>query len=145
MLGVKRRRRLRGKLLLVPLLPLLVATGSACLAGRQPDIKRVDLEMRYSQFVPGHLEFEKGETVDFVIRNTDPIDHEFIFGDEAVQLRHETGTEAHHGAIPTEVSVPAGGTVRTRVSLPQAGEFVIGCHLPSHYDYGMKASVLVAG
>ena len=101
--------------------------------------------MRYSRFVPGQLELEKGETVEFVIRNTDPIDHEFIFGDEAVQQRHETGTEAHHGAIPTEVSVPAGSTVRTRVALFEAGRFIIGCHLPRHYDYGMKASVLVAG
>ena len=103
------------------------------------------MRMQYSRFVPGHLEFEKGETVEFVIRNTDPIDHEFIFGDEAVQQRHEAGTEAHHGAIPTEVTVPAGSTVRTRFTLPKAGEFIVGCHIPRHYDYGMKASVLVAG
>jgi uncharacterized cupredoxin-like copper-binding protein len=99
--------------------------------------------MRHSRFVPGHLEFKKGETVEFVITNTDPIDHEFILGDEVVQQRHEAGTEAHHGAIPTEVSVPAGGTVRTLVTLPEAGELIIGCHLPRHYDYGMKATVKV--
>jgi uncharacterized cupredoxin-like copper-binding protein len=140
---VPRKMRFGGRLLLAALLAVVATTGSACGVGRQPDIRRVDLEMRYSRFLPGHLEFEKGETVEFVITNTDPIDHEFILGDEVVQLRHETGTEGHHGAIPTELSVPAGSTVRTRVTLAEAGEFIIGCHLPRHYGYGMKASVLV--
>ena len=37
-----------------------------------------------------------GETVRFVLENSDPIDHEFIVGDAQVQLAHERGTEAHH-------------------------------------------------
>ena len=35
-----------------------------------------------------------------MIVNTDPIDHEFILGDERVQLVHEEGTEAHHAPRP---------------------------------------------
>ena len=50
-----------------------------------------------------------GERVRFVLRNTDPIDHEFILGDDAVQRRHEEGRERqHHGDVPGERSVPAG-------------------------------------
>jgi uncharacterized cupredoxin-like copper-binding protein len=99
--------------------------------------------MRHSRFAPNHLELKTGNTVEFVITNTDPIDHEFILGDEVVQQRHEAGTEPHHGTIPTEVSVPAGSTVRTRVTLSGPGKLIIGCHLPGHYSYGMKASVLI--
>jgi uncharacterized cupredoxin-like copper-binding protein len=99
--------------------------------------------MRYSRFLPASLELRQGQTVEFVVKNTDPIDHEFILGDEVVQQRHESGNEAHHGAIPTEISVPAGSTVRTRVNLAAAGELIIGCHLPGHYDYGMRALVHV--
>ncbi|HEX2179380.1 MAG TPA: plastocyanin/azurin family copper-binding protein, partial [Actinomycetota bacterium] len=75
--------------------------------------------------------------------NDDPIDHEFILGDQAVQDRHESGTEAHHGAIPTEVSVPAGETVETTVRFDQQETLILGCHLPGHYAYGMKARVVV--
>lgn len=103
----------------------------------------VPIELRYSRFEPDDLRFETGKVVTFVISNTDPIDHEFILGDWSVQQRHETGTEAHHGAIPTEVSVPAGETVETTISFSKPGNLILGCHLPGHYAYGMKAKVTV--
>ena len=75
-----------------------------------------------------------------MIVNTDPIDHEFILGDERVQLVHEEGTEAHHAPRPGEVSVPAGETVVTTYTFPEAkGSLIFGCHLPGHYDFGMRA------
>ena len=48
--------------------------------------------------------------VTFVLRNDDPIDHEWIVGDAAVHERHRTGTEPVHAARPTEVRIPAGTT-----------------------------------
>ena len=41
-----------------------------------------------------------GVAVTFVLRNDDPIDHEFIVGDAAVHERHRTGTEPVHGVAP---------------------------------------------
>jgi plastocyanin len=64
----------------------------------------VHITIHYSKFEPDGLAVQPGETVRFVIVNTDPIDHEF----ERVQLVHENGTEAHHAPRPGEVSVPAG-------------------------------------
>ena len=78
----------------------------------------------------------------FIITNTDPIDHEFIVGDEAVQLRHENGTDPVHGLVPGEVSVPAGATEETTYTFPLgpvAMEFA--CHLPGHYAYGMHGPI----
>ena len=103
----------------------------------------VDVHIRHSRFEPADFELRSGQVVTFVITNTDPIDHEFIVGDEAVQARHELGTEPYHGSIPTEVSVPAGETVRTTVAFPQPEKLIIGCHLPGHYRYGMRASIVV--
>lgn len=103
----------------------------------------VPVKMKYSRFEPGHLRLQAGQAVTFVIYNDDPIDHEFILGGQAVQDRHESGTEAHHGSIPTEVSVPAGETVETTVTFDEPGDLVLGCHLPGHYAYGMKAKVTV--
>lgn len=105
---------------------------------------QVPVELKYSRFEPEEIRLEAGQEVTFVIHNDDPIDHEFILGDQAVQDRHESGTEAHHGQIPTEVSVPAGATVETTVRFEEPGEMILGCHLPGHYAYGMKAVVTVS-
>lgn len=103
--------------------------------------EEVMLTINHSKFVPGELNFRAGQTVTFVIVNADPIDHEFILGAEDVQHRHKFGTEPHHDEIPTEVSIPAKKRVTTTVSFDEPGTLIIGCHLPGHYAYGMKASV----
>ena len=105
--------------------------------------QEVELSIRHSKFTPEELTVRVGQAVTFVIDNTDPIDHEFILGDEAVQLRHELGTESKHDEIPTEVSVLAKETIRTTIVFDKPGTLIIGCHLPGHYDYGMRASVRV--
>lgn len=116
----------------------------ALLGGSSGSTERtVEITIHHSRFLPANLEVAPGTTVRFVLRNTDPIDHEFILGDENVQARHETGTEAHHGAKPGEVSVPAGGEASTSYTLSEPGTLLIGCHLPGHYAYGMRGSVRV--
>lgn len=102
-----------------------------------------EIEIRHSRFLPSGITVAAGTRVTFVIRNTDPIDHEFIVGDTEIQRRHEEGTEAHHGSIPGEVSVPALGTATTTYYFDTPGSLIIGCHLPGHYRYGMKAIVEV--
>lgn len=119
---------------------LVLAWAVMVLAASAPT---VPIDIKYSRFAPDEFRFEAGQEVTFVIFNDDPIDHEFILGDQAVQDGHEKGTEAHHGSIPTEVSVPAGATVETTITFDRRGELIIGCHLPGHYAYGMKAAVRV--
>ncbi|HEV3475626.1 MAG TPA: cupredoxin domain-containing protein [Actinomycetota bacterium] len=116
------------------------AAAAAC----SPGIRTVEVTIEHSRFEPPILEAAAGETVRFVIRNLDPIDHEFILGDQAVQDRHESGTEPHHGAIPGEVSVPAGAWAATTYRFPSSGRLLFGCHLPGHWAYGMRGTVHVA-
>jgi uncharacterized cupredoxin-like copper-binding protein len=104
----------------------------------------VHITVHHSRFEPERISVELGATVRFVIRNTDPIDHELIIGDDRVQLVHEEGTEAHHAPRPGEVSVPAGQTVVTTYTFPVSpSELIFGCHLPGHYDFGMRGTVTV--
>ncbi len=112
-------------------------------SGTLDETQTVAVTVRHSRFVPARFTFPRGTTVRFVITNTDPIDHEFILGDEALQNRHETGSEAAHGAVPGEVSVPAGGTGETIYTLSRPGVLLIGCHAPGHYAYGMRGWVRV--
>jgi len=109
--------------------------------------RTVVVTMRHSHFEPAAVRVEPGERVRFVLRNTDPIDHEFILGDDGVQRRHEQGREReHHGEVPGERSVRAGQEAVTTYAFPasldgRALEFA--CHLPGHYAYGMRGKVRV--
>jgi uncharacterized cupredoxin-like copper-binding protein len=121
----------------------LVAAAGACTSASDPD-RTVEISIRHSRFEPGRLAVASGERVLFVIRNQDPIAHEFILGNTEVQRAHEKGTEAHHGAKPGEVSVAAGATAETTYTFEGPGSLIFGCHLPGHYDYGMRGTVRIA-
>jgi uncharacterized cupredoxin-like copper-binding protein len=130
-------RRVLGGLLAA----VLVAAAGAC---RAPDdgIRTIEIGLRYSTFTPSELTVGAGETVRFVLRNKDPIHHEFILGDAEVQRVHEAGEEPHH-ARPGEVSVPAGETAVTTYRFGGPGALLFGCHLPGHWSYGMRGTVRI--
>jgi uncharacterized cupredoxin-like copper-binding protein len=136
--------RLRAAATAVALTLLVGASAASRGAAARATDGTVRITIRYSTFDPGALAVEPGETVRFVIVNTDPIDHEFILGDERVQRIHEDGTEAHHDPRPGEVSVPAGETVVTTSTFPTTGSLLFGCHLPGHYAFGMRGIVTIA-
>jgi uncharacterized cupredoxin-like copper-binding protein len=117
---------------------LLAAGCARAEAGQQT----VVVTMHHSKFQPAVVRVPAGGTVRFVLRNTDPIDHEFILGDDAVQRRHERGRERHHhGQVPGEVSVAAGQEATTSYAFPAGGTLEFACHLPGHYAYGMRGLV----
>jgi len=136
---------MRGGSARLALAMLVVAGLVACRPAQAEDrVRTVEVTIHYSRFDPSTLTFEPGTTVRFEIRNTDPIDHEFILGDEDVQAVHERGTEAHHAARPGEISVPAATTRITTYTFTESGTLIFGCHLPGHYAYGMRGTVTVA-
>jgi uncharacterized cupredoxin-like copper-binding protein len=117
----------------------LVAAAGAC---GGDGIRTVEIGIRHSRFTPSELAVGTGETVRFVLRNDDPIHHEFILGDAEVQRIHEVGEEPHH-ARPGEVSVPAGETAVTTYRFGEPGALLFGCHLPGHWSYGMRGTVRI--
>jgi uncharacterized cupredoxin-like copper-binding protein len=130
----------------VALLALAGATVLLRGAGGQP-VRTVEVTMHHSRFRPAVVRVAPGSTVRFVLRNADPIDHEFILGDAAVQRRHEQGREReHHGEVPGEVSVAAGGQAATTYAFRPGGPATLefACHLPGHYAYGMRGVVRVS-
>ncbi len=129
--------------LVIPALlaPVLVAGAAGVLAAGGPIHVRIDIE--HSRFVPATFSAPVGRPVIVELHNADPIDHEWIVGDDAIHLRHATGTEPHHGSRPTEVSIDALSTVTTTVSFTTLGTFRYVCHLPGHEAYGMVGTVTV--
>jgi len=121
----------------------LVLLAAACApASASPTARTVRIGIHYSAFSLAVIDVDPGETVRFVVSNADPIDHEFIIGDEAVQIAHERGTEAFHPPRPGEITIPAGETVETTYTF-DAQDLIFGCHLPGHYAYGMRGVIPV--
>jgi uncharacterized cupredoxin-like copper-binding protein len=115
----------------------------AGLAGATAASRSVEIAIRYSHFSPSRVVVAVGVPVTFILRNDDPIDHEWIVGDEAVHAAHRTGSEPFHAARPTEVSVPPLATRTTTVTFAEPGPLLFICHLPGHEAYGMVGSVKV--
>ena len=123
---------------------LSLGTAACGTAAAHENIRTVHIGIHYSAFDHDLIPARPGETIRFVVENTDPIDHEFIVGDAQVQLVHEEGTEAHHAPRAGEISVPAGETRVTTYTFPSsAGWLLFGCHLPGHYAYGMRGAIAV--
>ena len=108
-----------------------------------PGLVTVNVDIHYSKFTLSALHVREGTTVRFLVRNHDPIAHEFIVGDKQVHLRHELGTHAAHPPVPGEVSVAADDVGETFYRFDRAGRFEFACHLPGHLAFGMKGWVTV--
>ena len=117
--------------------------AAAWVDGQEASATVVDIPIHYSHYVRSEVTVRAGETVTFVLRNTDPIDHEWIVGDASVHERHRTGTEPVHASRPTEVSIPAGDTRRTTITFRAPGTYLYICHLPGHEAFGMVGTLIV--
>jgi uncharacterized cupredoxin-like copper-binding protein len=102
-------------------------------------VRTVELTAHWSGYTPGVIRARQGTVLRLVVSNADPIDHELIVGNQAVQDSHEHDNQAHHGA-PGEISVPAHSVVVTwwRVT----GNTLFGCHMPGHWAYGMRGMII---
>ena len=97
----------------------------------------VTIGIRYSHFGPSVITVPRGVPVTIVLRNEDPIDHEWIVGTTELHARHRLGTEPVHDSRPTEISIPALSTRTTVVTFAETGMLQYVCHLPGHEQYGM--------
>jgi len=140
-----------GRRLVVAAVLLLVPIGAAA-CGRASADDRSHLTVRvtihHSTFDPPAFEFRRGTAVTFVIRNTDPIEHEFIVGDQAVQYYIEhTKHPTHTGSVPGQISIPAGETRTTTYTFTavthRASDMTFACHVPGHFRYGMHGPITV--
>ena len=108
-----------------------------------PGLVTVTLGIHYSEFSMSTLKVHAGSTVRFLVRNDDPIAHEFVVGDAAVHARHQRGTHPAHPPVPGEVSVDAGQLGETFYRFDRPGKYLFACHLPGHLAFGMRGWVEV--
>ena len=101
------------------------------------------ISIHFSHFQQEVVTAKAGQPISLLIRNDDPIEHEWIVGTEEVHERHRTGTDPVHDQIPTEVTVPALSQRPTVVRFVAPGDYAFICHLPGHEAYGMKGILRV--
>ena len=131
------------------LLLALVALVGACSAGgaaATPPTRTIDVittdEMRYE---PATYDFAVGDRVLFRVQNTGKLVHEFFVGTAADQTTHETEMQAGHSMHnhTNSVSVEPGQTQTLELTFARAGTLEVGCHVPGHWDAGMRGTITV--
>lgn len=139
------------------LLTVIAAIVAACApaAGQDavvgPDARVVELAITAdARFSPDRIAVKTGETIRFVVSNPTSSDHELFIGSSAEQTMHHA---AHLGlALPEQAAVPhfgygiflpAFGDGVLEYHFAEAGQVLIGCHLPGHYEGGHVATVTV--
>ncbi len=102
------------------------------------------------RFEPAALTVRAGETVQFQVTNSGALDHEFVLGDEHMQMQHEQEMRGQggmpgmqHGAS-SAVDVPPGQTRTLTFTFPAtSGTYLYGCHVSGHYAAGMRGTVTI--
>jgi len=125
--------------------------------------REVNLIAKDYSFLPDALDLIPGETVLLHVVNGGLEIHELVIGDQAVQDAWETAELATIDAppgptpvvsVPPEVSgirvvVPSGQRVDVLWGVPSAAadvsKLLLGCHIPGHWQKGMRGTVVVAG
>jgi|SRR5215207_365063 len=143
------------RLALIPAAALLVvacSSGGAISAPASPSAAapatRIDVKLTDNlRIEPASMSVPAGVPVTFVVTNTGAIDHEFFLGDGDAQSDHEE--EMAMGGMthdePEGIGLRPGETKELTYTFAEAGMTLAGCHVPGHYDAGMKAQITVGG
>lgn len=110
----------------------------------------VELSMKGMHFIPDRIEVHAGEMVAFVVTNPNAIAHELFIGTESDQMAHHAAHTAVASADQAQVTHGGYGiyllpyeTGVVSYHFETAGNIMLGCHLPGHWEAGMVAIVTV--
>jgi uncharacterized cupredoxin-like copper-binding protein len=99
------------------------------------------------RFVPEHLTVKRDETIRFLVKNSDEIEHEFVLGTTDELKEHselmKKFPEMEHDD-PNQVRVAPGQVGEIIWQFSKPGRLAFACLIPGHYEAGMKGTVSVA-
>ena len=123
------------------------SSGSDGSAGTGNGTRTVEIKaLDTNRFEPSSLTVKAGEKIRFVVTNTGKAAHEFVVGDEDVQMAHEdqSGEMDHMQAEAlAALELAAGATKEATLTFDQPGKVLFGCHEPGHYTAGMVGTITV--
>lgn len=99
------------------------------------------------RFKPSDIQVRKGETIRFVLKNTDSVKHEFSLGTKQELLEHyevmKKFPDMEHDE-PNKISLAPGQQGEVIWKFTKAGAVDFACLHVGHFDAGMKGLVKVA-
>ena len=137
---------------------------SAQWAGGAPKKQEVAIQLTEFAFKPNKITLTKGVPVELKLANKGSVTHEFMvyappkagmsmedlekWAEERsyfkdLEVTVEGGGIEVVGEGIFEVEIEAGKTAEIKFTPTKAGTFEIGCHLPGHYEAGMKGTMVV--
>lgn len=99
------------------------------------------------RFKPSEIRVKKGETIRFVLKNTDVVKHEFSLGTQQELLEHyevmKRFPNMEHDE-PNKISLAPGKRGEVIWQFTKTTSVDFACLHPGHFDAGMKGRVIVA-
>lgn len=119
-------------------------------AGRPGDPKNISrtikvtaLDIKYDK---PKIQIKAGETIEFVVTNTGKLRHEFMIGDAEEQKEHAEMMKQMPDMVHEDantLTLEPGETKRLVWQFTKTGSLEVACHIPGHYEAGMRSKVLV--
>lgn len=114
-------------------------------AGAAARVVKIDMHapMKYS---PATITVRGGETIRFIVTNSDNRVHEFMLGEMKDLQAHAKEMQKHPEMIhdePNAITVEPGKTGELVWTFPKSGKVDFACLLPGHFEAGMKGHVEV--
>jgi uncharacterized cupredoxin-like copper-binding protein len=106
-------------------------------------IKITALDMKYDK---PEIRVKAGETIKFVVTNTGKLRHEFMIGDMEEQRQHAEMMKQMPDMVHEDAStltLEPGATKSLVWQFTKAGKLEVACHIPGHYEAGMRSQVVV--
>ena len=138
----------------VGLTPLVLAVPTMAAVKKVVNEQVVFIEAGPVRYEPRIVRVVAGRSVVFRFTNVSALAHEALLGDEKAQKAHAkemaampSGEMDHRkdsykdGEGFIEIKAKGKGEIRTTFTKP--GRTIIGCHLPGHYEGGMRLTVIV--
>ena len=98
------------------------------------------------KFDQSEILVKSGETVKFVVANTGKLKHEFIIGSAEEQRQHAEMMKQMPDMVHEDantLTLEPGETKNLVWRFTRAGAVEVACHVPGHYEAGMKSNVTV--
>ena len=137
-------------------LALPARSVAAAAATKAPKAQVIKIDAGPVRYEPRVITVTVGQPVVLRITNSSTIDHEALLGNEKVQNDHAKEMKAMagmegHDHTPSVGKKPGDGFVEIapkktgeiRTTFTKVGRTILGCHLPGHYEGGMRLTVIV--
>ena len=110
--------------------------------GTKDNPRLVNLDMTDTlKFIPEQVTAALGESIRFVLTNSGKAEHEFQVGPA-----DKVAADEHDGVIVVEKDkLDAGSTQAVDYTFTGKVPYAFACHMPGHYEAGMKGTVAVTG